>query len=166
MKKATLTLAVFFLLTTPAQAHLPKHYSKGMSQTLRDRRNEINLAHVSYVCAHGWGEVKKKHCQAEAWLKRIMAPPVVSTPTGLPPHYDEWVCIHQFEGSWNDSGWPYYGGLQMDLDFQASYGGSLLAAKGTADNWTPVEQMWVAEKAWKDRGFGPWPNTAAKCGLR
>ena len=114
MKKATLTLAVFFLLTTPAQAHLPKHYSKGMSQTLRDRRNEINLAHVSYVCTHGWGKVQKKHCQAEAWLKRIMAPPIVRSSSGLPPHYSAWLCIHGHEGSWTDPDAPYHGGLQMD----------------------------------------------------
>src|SRR6185295_14194416 len=134
MKQATLTLAVFFLLTTPAQAHLPKHYSKGMSQTLRDRRNEINLAHVSYVCTQGWGKVQKKHCRAEAWLKKIMAPPVVTTPMGMPPHRSAWQCIHRYEGSWKDSGSPYYGGLQMDIRFQASYGGALLKSKGTADH--------------------------------
>ena len=64
-----------------------------------------------------------------------------------PPHYDEWMCIHRYEGSWVDPNAPYYGGLQMDLSFQRAYGGELLARKGTADNWSPLEQMWVAERA-------------------
>src|SRR6188508_125204 len=31
-----------------------------------------------------------------------------------PPHSSAWQCIHSYEGSWRDSGGPYYGGLQMD----------------------------------------------------
>ena len=83
-----------------------------------------------------------------------------------PPHYDQWICIHGYEGAWNDPNAPYYGGLQMDVSFQRTYGSHLLRAKGTADNWTPLEQMWVAEKAHASgRGFYPWPNTARFCGL-
>lgn len=82
-----------------------------------------------------------------------------------PPHKQEWLCIHNYEGSWTDPNSPYYGGLQMDLEFQATYGPELLRAKGTADHWTPLEQMWVAERAYKTRGFWPWPNTARYCGL-
>jgi hypothetical protein len=83
----------------------------------------------------------------------------------LPPHYSDWLCIHRYEGAWNDSGSPYWGGLQMDIEFQASYGNGLLSSKGTADHWTPLEQMWAAERAWRVRGFNPWPNTARYCGL-
>jgi hypothetical protein len=83
-----------------------------------------------------------------------------------PPHKREWLCIHHFEGAWNDPGPPYYGGLQMDLSFQRAYGGGLLARKGTANHWTPLEQMWAAERAHRrGRGFYPWPNTARYCGL-
>ena len=83
-----------------------------------------------------------------------------------PPHARAWACIHRFEGAWTDPSGPYYGGLQMDLGFQRTYGRSLLARKGTADNWTPLEQMWVAERALRaGRGFYPWPNTARYCGL-
>ena len=54
----------------------------------------------------------------------------------------------------------------MDLAFQRAYGGRLLRAKGTADRWSPLEQMWVAERAYRSgRGFYPWPNTARYCGL-
>ena len=48
----------------------------------------------------------------------------------------------------------YYGGLQMDIGFQRAYGPELLRRKGTADRWTAVEQMWVAERAHRGgRGF-------------
>jgi hypothetical protein len=83
-----------------------------------------------------------------------------------PPHKRQWLCIHRFEGAWNDPNPPYYGGLQMDLSFQRAYGSKLLATKGPANNWTPLEQMWVAERAHRaGRGFYPWPNTARYCGL-
>ena len=83
-----------------------------------------------------------------------------------PPHYEQWLCIHRYEGSWTDPNAPYYGGLQMDLSFQSAYGGGLLDAHGTADHWSPLQQMWVAERAHAaGRGFYPWPNTARFCGL-
>jgi hypothetical protein len=82
-----------------------------------------------------------------------------------PPHRAQWQCIHHYEGSWTDPNAPYYGGLQMDLEFQSTYGRELLRSKGTADHWTPLEQMWVAERAYRTRGFWPWPNTARYCGL-
>jgi hypothetical protein len=79
--------------------------------------------------------------------------------------WDAWMCIHRHEGAWNDPNSPYYGGLQMDLQFQEAYGAYLLRTKGTADNWTPVEQVAVAERAYRERGFSPWPNTARSCGV-
>jgi hypothetical protein len=83
-----------------------------------------------------------------------------------PPHRNAWLCLHRYEGAWRDDGGPYYGGLQMDIGFQQHYGRALLRAKGTADHWTPLEQMWIAEKAYRaGRGFYPWPNTARYCGL-
>ena len=82
-----------------------------------------------------------------------------------PPHLRQFLCIHRYEGSWRDAGGPYYGGLQMDLGFQRTYAPHLLRTKGTADHWTPLEQMWTAEKALRSRGFWPWPNTARICGL-
>lgn len=82
-----------------------------------------------------------------------------------PPNLKAWLCIHHYEGSWTDPGAPYYGGLQMDLSFQRAYGGWLLRTKGTADHWTPLEQIWTAVKARRLRGYYPWPNTARYCGL-
>lgn len=75
-------------------------------------------------------------------------------------------CIHRFEGSWSDGGAPFWGGLQMDLQFQRSYGGAFLASLGTADRWPPFVQLAVAMEAYySGRGFTPWPNTRRRCGL-
>ena len=88
-----------------------------------------------------------------------------------PPHRSDWLCIHRYErhphqGWRTRTGNGYYGGLQMDISFQRAYGRELLRRKGTADRWSPVEQMWVAERAYQSgRGFYPWPNTARSCGL-
>jgi hypothetical protein len=83
-----------------------------------------------------------------------------------PPHLPAWLCIHRGEAPWTDPNPPYYGGLQMDYEFQQTYGRALLQQKGTADHWTPLEQIWVAERAFRSgRGFYPWPNTARYCGL-
>ncbi|HST26177.1 MAG TPA: transglycosylase family protein [Gaiellaceae bacterium] len=84
-----------------------------------------------------------------------------------PPRMKDWLCIHHYEGAWPDNtGNGYYGGLQMDMTFMATYGAGLLRRKGTADHWTPLEQIWVAERAYESgRGFYPWPNTARFCGL-
>ncbi len=83
-----------------------------------------------------------------------------------PPHLAEWLCIHSYEGAWNDPNEPYFGGLQMDISFQRGYGRYLLRRKGTANHWTPAEQMWTAEKALRaGRGFHPWPVAARRCGL-
>jgi hypothetical protein len=83
-----------------------------------------------------------------------------------PPHRRAWLCIHRYEGSWGNSGDPYWGGLQMDRGFMSRYAPVYLLRRGYADRWTPLEQMWVAEHAYRGgRGFYPWPNSARMCGL-
>jgi hypothetical protein len=83
-----------------------------------------------------------------------------------PPHKSAWLCIHRYEGSWADGRDPYWGGLQMDRGFMSTYAARVLLHKGWANRWTPLEQMWVAERALRSgRGFWPWPNTARACGL-
>ncbi len=85
---------------------------------------------------------------------------------GRPPHRRGWLCIHRYEGSWADSGDPYWGGLQMDRGFMYAYAPRALLRRGLANSWTALEQMWVAERAHRSgRGFSPWPNTARSCGL-
>ena len=88
-----------------------------------------------------------------------------------PPHKRAWLCIYRHERhprmGWRTStGNGFYGGLQMDMSFQRTYGRDLLHRKGTANRWTPLEQIWVAVRAYRaGRGFYPWPNTARACGL-
>ena len=88
-----------------------------------------------------------------------------------PPHRAQWLCIHRYErhplqGWATRTGNGYYGGLQMDISFQRTYGSDVYRRRGTANNWSAVEQMWVAERAYRSgRGFTPWPNTARSCGL-
>jgi len=76
-------------------------------------------------------------------------------------------CIHLKEGPWRaNTGNGYFGGLQMSLRFQRVLAPELVRRKGTADNWTAIEQMWVAERAVR-RGYGftPWPRSARVCGV-
>jgi hypothetical protein len=105
--------------------------------------------------AYGRWVLRLWHGRAQAAKRRALNP----------PHRREWLCIQRHEAAWNDPAGPYFGGLQMDREFQATYGSDLLRSKGTSDNWTPLEQMWVAERAHRTRGFWPWPNTARYCGL-
>jgi hypothetical protein len=99
----------------------------------------------------------------DLWKRRAMR---ARQTAQRPPHKSGWLCIQRHEGPWNDPNAPYYGGLQMDIAFQRLYGPRLLRRKGTADKWTPLEQMWVAERAHRSgRGYYPWPNTARYCGL-
>ena len=81
--------------------------------------------------------------------------------------YAKWECVHRGEGAWtSNTGNGYYGGLQMDLSFQRSYGSEFLRQYGTADRWPVRAQLIAAERAYKSgRGFNPWPNTARACGL-
>ena len=119
----------------------------------RTPRSERRLAALTPAALQG---------AAESWRHRLAHAYAAAL---HPPHLRQFLCIHRFEGSWTDTGSPYYGGLQMDESFQRSYGGWLYARKGTADHWSPLEQIWTAEKALKSRGFWPWPNTARYCGL-
>lgn len=92
---------------------------------------------------------------------------IVLEPIGSVPI---WVCIHNKEAAWNDAGDPYWGGLQMDRGFMATYGADMIARyRGFADRWSPRDQMVVAWRAvvgWHGipaRGYGPWPNTRIGC---
>lgn len=83
-----------------------------------------------------------------------------------PPHLRHWRCLQRHEGRWNDDDDPYWGGLQMDRGFMRRYAPGQLLRRGWANRWTPIEQMWVGERALRaGRGFYPWPHTARICGL-
>lgn len=78
-----------------------------------------------------------------------------------PPHYYGWLCIHSREGAWNsNTGNGYYGGLQA----QSGWGGVRFMHL-----LSPIEQMWVAERAYRKSGYSSawlrdqWPNTYPPC---
>jgi hypothetical protein len=97
------------------------------------------------------------------WRRRLRA---VVRYAQHPPRLSDWRCIHHYEGSWRDSGDPYWGGLQMDRSFMRTYAPPILLRRGLANVWSPLEQIWVAERAYRSgRRFYPWPNTARDCGL-
>lgn len=136
------------------------------------------------VCRIARSEVEEHTARLANVRRMIEKLTAVAGPIG---NVSAWNCIHGYEDGgfgWTvNTGNGYYGGLQMDLEFQRDHGLDLLLAKGTADNWTPYEQMVVAQRAhdgvrtsqhrngavyfWKDRprGYHPWPNTARWCGL-
>jgi len=113
-------------------------------------------SHLSATSAQGAESL------ARYWQRRATAARQVAT---HPPAYSAWNCIHRYEGSWTDPNAPYWGGLQMDYSFQSTYGAWFLRHEGTADHWTPLEQIWAAVRAWRLRGFEPWANTAHMCGV-
>ncbi len=107
------------------------------------------------------------------WLRRdaqallAVARHLAARPALPPALRAAFLCIHGFEGAWDaNTGNGYYGGLQMDLGFQQSYGADFERRWGTADRWPPWAQLEVAARAYRaGRGFWPWPSTARFCGL-
>ena len=133
--------------------HVTWHWQRLMGQPLTDTNGRV-MTKLSIDDA--------KHAVA-LWRRHAR---VVEHRAKHPPNLRAWLCIHRYEASWTDGGAPYYGGLQMDITFQRHYAARLLRTKGTANHWSPLEQIWVAEKARRSgRGFYPWPNTARYCGL-
>jgi hypothetical protein len=114
-----------------------------------------------------WHAVATRYLQRSRNLRRKIRV-VIHSPL-LPGHWLErsFACIHDGEGSWSAAtGNGYYGGLQMDLSFQRTYGDWALRAFGTANNWPASVQVATAIRAYTSgRGFHPWPNTARACGL-
>lgn len=79
-------------------------------------------------------------------------------------------CIYRYENGgygWRaNTGNGYYGGLQMDRDFMATWGPEFYRRWGTANRWPREVQLTVAIRAYFHRGFQPWPTTSRWCGLR
>lgn len=76
------------------------------------------------------------------------------------------LCIHRYEASWNaNTGNGYYGGLQMDINFQQDHGRAFLRRWGYAHNWPVWAQLQAGRNGYRARGWNPWPNTARICGL-
>jgi hypothetical protein len=139
-------------------------YTRRLALSLR----KIYPGHVSPQFAHAAAPTARRTLRL--WQRRGAAAALtVSKHTPAVPArlHDSFMCIHRFEGAWNsNTGNGYYGGLQLDLGFQSSYGPEFLDRWGTADRWPVWAQLQVAVRAYRaGRGFGPWPNTARVCGL-
>ena len=136
---------------------------------LRLRRIFPGSVSHGFAAAHG----ETGSATLTLWQKRLAAAVVQVLQHGYArpaiPRYlsSAFGCIHRYEGGWSsNTGNGYYGGLQMDLGFQRSYGSDYLTRWGTADNWPAWAQLSAAVRAYRSgRGFWPWPNTARACGL-
>jgi hypothetical protein len=178
---AALLIGAAAASTLAAASGLPlkpgaKHSRRAQSHTSATPRRHVNPALVRRLRSTAWrwqAVIGLRHAHSAAplhsaralryWRHQVRH---IRWLAAHPPHKRGWLCIHRFEGSWSDSGDPYWGGLQMDRGFMSSYAPRFLLRKGLANRWTPLEQMWVAERAHRSgRGYGPWPNTARYCGL-
>jgi hypothetical protein len=150
-------------------ASLQRRLAFSRAVTLRLRR--IYPGTVSPRFADGHGSTARSTLQL--WQERsARAALLVASHASVQPQVpaflaDAFTCIHRYEGAWDaNTGNGYYGGLQMDIGFQSTYGGAYLRRWGTADHWPVWAQLEAAARAYQSgRGFGPWPNTARMCGL-
>jgi len=152
----------------PAKALTPGQAISFHENRIETQKKVINHANHWRPIGNGWFVklflnqakvivAKKKILQSTHILRRLY--PLLGSKRS-------WLCIHHYEGSWRDSGGPYYGGLQMDYQFMRTYGSDYLRRFGPAYNWNPYDQMIVAQRAYNSgRGYYPWPNTARACGL-
>lgn len=127
---------------------------------LRFAKNHKEIQSVELHKAVHWARISLRIASKN--LKKYVYHPVISAASGVIAGL---LCIHSHEGSWSDPGSPYWGGLQMDLSFQAAYGPEFLHRWGTADNWPIWAQLKAGVRGYIARGWGPWPNTARLCGL-
>jgi hypothetical protein len=158
-KRKTRTLAV---LMQPGDDYLLANIARKRDETWRWQR-----VMQRSLTQHSPDVERSRSRSYREWVHRLWTKRALTARrrAANPPHKAQWLCIHRHEGAWNDPNPPYWGGLQMGVAFMQAFGGKLLRTKGTADNWTPLEQMWAAERAHRTMGFHPWPNTARMCGL-
>lgn len=164
---AALTLALTITLSSPASTPMVRATYQG-----RTAQSWANAA-------HGWQRTAVKRTELATWLQKHLTARVIEVralhrsirriaaqDTVLTDALDRnFLCIHGHEGDWADPGAPYWGGVQMDLEFQRTYGPEFYKAWGTADHWPVSVQLAVAMRAYLSRGYWPWPNTARACGL-
>jgi hypothetical protein len=129
----------------------------------------------------GYGQVRYQGAGPERWAMRYrrehrkvlkLQRRLRAAGHVLPVHglVRDFLCVYGGENAgygWSaNTGNGYYGGLQMDLDFQRTWGLEFFKQWGTADHWPPEVQIAVAIRAYFHRGWQPWPNTSRACGLR
>lgn len=126
-----------------------------------------------------WAEMPRCHRNCRLYIKGLWAKKAIKWYTlwehigtavsygGLPADvYNGLMCIHHYEGAWNsETGNGYHGGLQMDYSFETTYGPEFYRQYGHAGYWPPIDQLIAGYRAYKTRGYGPWPNTRLMCGI-
>jgi hypothetical protein len=88
-----------------------------------------------------------------------------------PPHYRMWMCVHHQEHTaWNDPNPPYLGGLQLGTGwFVPHYLSRVPHPPGLPHQWSPLQQMWFAERAYRYERYshswlwGQWPPSRGVC---
>jgi hypothetical protein len=124
---------------------------------------QLELAGPAKLCVLARAEVRRS-TKALVWLNGKIDG--LTRPRLVAWLKNAFLCIHHHEGSWRDSGYPYWGGLQEDRNFMEAYGPEFLARWGTADHWPIWAQLLSGARAYASgRGFGPWPNTRIPCGV-
>jgi transglycosylase-like protein len=164
------------LPTAPAlHSKLSRRLAYTKTVTIKIRRVYPGRVTPAFAAAHG----KNGNATLRLWQRRLASSalsavvharrsPAAAAVPDIPDFLrSAFLCIHHYEGAWtSNTGNGYYGGLQMDVSFQSSYGGDYLRRWGTADRWPAWAQIHTAVRAYQSgRGFYPWPNTARACGL-
>jgi hypothetical protein len=139
------------------------------STTTSDART-IGYGQIRYAGAgpERWAlRWRREHRKVARLQRRLQATGHVLPARGI---VRDFLCVYGGENAgygWSaNTGNGYYGGLQMDLDFQRTWGREFFAEWGTADHWPAEVQIAVAIRAYFHRGWQPWPNTSRACGLR
>jgi hypothetical protein len=122
----------------------------GLRPTYGHRERHVSSIRKLRAMAHGWA------VRNAGWAAFYRA------------HFPRLICIHTHEGAWNAyNPAGYYGGLQMDWSFMRTYGADKIARYGGRDAryWSAADQLAVAMRAVRVRGYYPWPNSARACGI-
>jgi hypothetical protein len=151
----------FSHMTNSEKVHYLKRQIRHDRSILRFAQNHIVLEAPELRQAVHWAKGSIRIASKNLKQYTYHAP-VVSASNGVIAGL---MCIHSYEGSWSDPDAPYWGGLQMDYNFQDAYGHEFLRRWGTADHWPVWAQLQAGTRAYNSRGWGPWPNTARYCGL-
>jgi hypothetical protein len=104
------------------------------------------------------------------WIRRLWKRHALRLERLWPPWSRAWfhgaMCVHPLEGPWDAPGGigpDVSGGMQIGRHEWITYGGGFWAPEAYLT--APRHQLLVAWRYWRVSGWGPWPNTAARCGL-
>jgi hypothetical protein len=168
---AGLATGALILVTQTSYGHRLAGHPRSLRGKLELAKRQVIHDQQQISARHGWRLLSLTALSHGWWLGRDVAyrdllQRMVQPAIGPAWLVSAFMCIHRGEGSWTDSVDPYWGGLQMDRQFMATYGSDMVRRYGGwANVWPPSAQIAVAIRAYRSRGFFPWPTTARRCGL-